>query len=208
MTRIAAAATILLGLAAPAFADTPARIRGTVVGVEGNVLTVKPRGGDLVTPTSGDNVQVRLADDWSANAVVKATIADIKPGVFVGVASAPKGEDTTGLEALELVVFPESMRGVGEGHFPWDLQPNSQMTNATVASQVEDVKGRTLTLSYKGGEKKITLPANVPIVTLTNAAKEDVKAGANVFVPAQKKDDGSIQASRVLVGKDGLVPPM
>ena len=100
------------------------------------------------------------------------------------------------------------MRGTGEGHYEWDLQPRSTMTNANVTSKVEGVKGQTLSLSYKGGEKKVTLPPETPIVTFAPATSGDVKAGAAVFVPAQKKDDGSVVAARVLVGKNGVVPPM
>lgn len=183
-----------------ACADTPARIRGTVTGMDGRTLTVKTRTDEAVSIT--------LAEGWAPSGVVKATAADIKPGVFIGTASAAKEGDVDDLQALELVIFPESMRGTGEGHYEWDLQPGSKMTNATVAAKVEGVKGQTLTLSYKGGEKKVTLPADVPVVTFAPATQADVKPGAAVFVPAQRKDDGTLAATRVLVGKDGVVPPM
>lgn len=183
-----------------ASADTPSRVRGTVVALDGATLTVKSR--------SGETVAIKLADNWAASSVIKASMADIKPGVFVGVASAPKEGDVDDLEALELVVFPEAMRGSNEGHYAWDLQPKSMMTNANVTSKVEGVKGQVLTLSYKGGDRKVTLPSDTPIVTFASATQADIKPGAAVFVPAQKKDDGSLQAGRVLVGKDGVVPPM
>ena len=200
-SRVAGAAfAALVILPFAARADTAARVRGTVVSVDGPTLVVKSR--------EGETVQIRLSDNWSASGVVKASLADIKPGVFVGVASAPKAGDVDDLQALELVVFPESMRGTGEGHYEWDLQPKSTMTNASVASQVDGVKGRTLTLSYKGGERKITLPADTPIVTFGPATQADVTPGAAVFVPAQRGDDGALKATRILVGKDGLVPPM
>ena len=188
-------------LATPAFADTPARIRGTVEKIDGTTLTVKPRAG-------GDAVTVKLADTWTAGGVVKASMADIKPGVFVGVASVPTTDNVDDLQALELLVFPEAMRGSNEGHYGWDLQPKSMMTNANVTSKVEGVKGQTLTLAYKGGERKINLPPDTPIVTFGPATKDDIKPGAAVFVPAQKKDDGTLAAGRVLVGKDGIIPPM
>ena len=188
-------------LATPVLADSPARTRGTVEKIDGNTLTVKPRDG-------GASVAIKLADTWAAGGVVKASMTDIKPGVFVGVASIPTAGSVDDLEALELVVFPEAMRGSNEGHYAWDLQPKSMMTNANVTSKVEGVKGQTLTLSYNGGERKVTLPPETPIVTFAPATKDDVKPGAAVFVPATKKDDGTLTASRVLVGKDGVVPPM
>jgi hypothetical protein len=160
-----------------------------------------------VRTRTSEDIPVRLAENWAVSGVIKASLADIKPGVFVGVASLPKNGDADG-EAIEVVVFPESMRGLGEGHYPWDLQPGSQMTNATVAAQVEGVNGRTLTLSYKGGERKITVPPDAPIVTFAPATAADVAPGAAVFVPAQRKEDGAIEAQRVLVGKGGVVPPM
>lgn len=190
----------MIALTGSALADTPQRVRGTVASVDGNVLTVKPKDGATIA--------IRLADGWGASGVVAAKLSDIKAGDFVGVASIPDKSDADGLDALELVIFPEAMRGTGEGHYAWDLQPNSMMTNATVSAKVDGVKGETLTLSYKGGERKITVPPGTPIVTFAPATTADVKPGVAVFVPAQKKDDGSLAANRVLVGKDGIVPPM
>ena len=190
----------LIALTGSALADTPQRVRGTVASVEGNILTVKPK--------DGASIAIRLADGWGASGVIAAKLSDIKAGDFVGVASIPDKSDAEGLDALELVIFPEAMRGTGEGHYAWDLQPGSMMTNATVATKVSGVKGETLTLSYKGGERKITVPPGTPVVTFAPATTADVKPGTAVFVPAQKKDDGSLAASRVLVGKDGTVPPM
>ena len=203
MNKFAVRASLVGALAlvaGAALADTTQRIRGTVTSVSGNTLMIKSVTGDALT--------VKLADDWKASGIVKASMDDIKPGVFVGTASTAKESDIDDLTALELVVFPEAMRGTGEGHTPWDLKPGSTMTNATVTSKVESVKGQTLTLTYKGGEKKVVLPKDVPIVTIAPAEQSDVKAGASVFIPAQKKDDGSLVATRILVGKDGIVPPM
>src|SRR4051794_35016086 len=193
------AATFATSLApALAQAPQPVRVRGTVVSVQGSELVVKPR--------NGENVTVRLADNWAVSGVVKASMADIKPGTFVGTAALPQAGNS--LRAIEIVIFPEAMRGTGEGHYPWDLQANSSMTNATVASEVQGVDGRTLTLSYKGGEKTVVLPTDAPVVTFAPAEKSDLTVGAPVFVPTQRQADGSLQATRVLVGKDGVVPPM
>lgn len=190
----------LVALAGVAGADTPQRVRGTIVSLEGDVLTVKSR--------EGANVAVRLVDGWSVNGVVAAKLGDIKPGDFVGIASVPDKIDIEGLQALELVIFPEAMRGTGEGHRDWDLAPGSKMTNATVASRVANMKGDTLTLTYAGSERKITVPPETPIVTFAPAGMADLKSGAAIFVPAQRKDDGTLLTNRVLVGKDGIVPPM
>jgi hypothetical protein len=106
------------------------------------------------------------------------------------------------------VVFPDSLRGFGEGHYPWDLGPSSMMTNATVANAVKSVEGQTVTATYKGGEKKIDIPANVPIVAVVPADKGDITPGAIVFVPTEKQADGTLVSGAVLFGKDGVIPPM
>jgi hypothetical protein len=149
----------------------PVRVRGTVVSVDGSTLVVHSR--------EGADVSIHLADNWSVTGVVKASMSDIKQGAFIGTASLPRPDGS--LRALEVLVFPEAMRGSGEGHYPWDLKPTSMMTNAAVGNVVDGVEGRTVTLSYKGGEKKVTIPVDAPIVTFADAAKTDVKAGAPVF---------------------------
>jgi hypothetical protein len=195
---VAALALSFGAVSSMAQSGDPVRVRGTVASLDGSTLVVHSR--------EGADVSIHLADKWSAIGVVKAAISDIKPGVFVGAASLPQSDSS--LRAIEVLVFPETMRGFGEGHYPWDLKPSSMMTNATVGNAVDGVDGRTVTLSYKGGEKKITIPADAPIVTFAEAAKTDVKAGAPVFVPTQRQADGTMNASRVVVGKDGVVPPM
>ena len=176
----------------------PVRVRGTVVSLDGPALVVKSRTGEIVS--------VKLADNWSVSGVVKASLDDIKPGTYVGTAALPAGEES--LRAIEIMIFPEVMRGTGEGHYPWDLQSNSSMTNATVASEVKSADGRVLKLAYKGGEKAVIIPADAPVVTFAPATPADIKPGAAVFIPAQRQADGSLQASRMLVGKDGIIPPM
>jgi hypothetical protein len=182
-----------------AFADvTPVRVRGSVVSLDGAKLVVHAKDGKDVT--------VNLADNFAALAVVKASMADIKEGTFIGTATVTQPDST--LRSLEVVVFPDKMRGTGEGHYPWDLGSSSMMTNATVANAVKGVEGQTVTVTYKGGEKKIDIPANVPVVALVPATKEEIKPGAVVFVPTQRQPDGSLNGGAVLFGKDGVIPPM
>lgn len=186
--------------AGAAYAETtPVRVRGTVVSLEGTKLVVHPK--------TGDNITVTLNDNFGAVAVVKASMADIKEGTFIGTATVTQPDSS--LKSVEVVVFPDKMRGTGEGHYPWDLGGKSMMTNATVSNAVKGVDGQTITVAYKGGEKKIDVPANVPVVTLIPGSdKADIKPGVIVFVPTQKQEDGSLHAGAVLFGKDGQTPPM
>jgi hypothetical protein len=147
-----------------------------------------------------------LADNFAALAVVKSSMADIKEGTFIGTGTVTQPDSN--LRSLEVVVFPEKMRGTGEGHYPWDLGSSSMMTNATVANAVKGIDGQTVTVTYKGGEKKIEIPASVPIVALVPATKEDIPPGAIVFVPTQRQSDGSLHGGAILFGKDGVIPPM
>jgi hypothetical protein len=185
---------------APAYADgTPVRVRGSVVSLDGSKLVVHAKDGKDVT--------VSLKDKYAVLAVVKSSMADInKQGTFIGTATVAQPDGS--LRALEVVVFPDSLRGFGEGHYPWDLGPSSMMTNATVANAVKSVDGQTVTATYKGGEKKIDIPANVPIVAVVPADKGDITPGAIVFVPTEKQADGTLISGAVLFGKDGVIPPM
>jgi hypothetical protein len=191
---------MLLLTAASAYAETtPVRVRGTVVSLEGTKLVVHPK--------TGDDITVTLNDNYGAVAVVKASMADIKEGTFIGTATVTQPDSS--LKSVEVVVFPDKMRGTGEGHYPWDLDGKSMMTNATVSNAVKGVDGQTITVAYKGGEKKIDVPANVPVVTLVPGSdKADIKPGVIVFVPTQKQEDGSLHGGAVLFGKDGQTPPM
>lgn len=172
-------------------------IRGTVETFSASVLKVKTR--------EGETLDVALADGWKIAAVARAQVADIKPGDFVGIASLPKAEGGDG--ALEVLIFPPALRGAGEGSYGWDLKPNSSMTNATVADAVRDIQGRTVTVSYQGKEKKIAIPDDTPVVTIAAATKDDLAPGAVVFIAAEKAASG-VLGHQVIVGKDGVVPPM
>lgn len=172
------------------------RLSGTIEKVEGKTLTLKV-GGAVQTLT--------LADGARVIAVVKASMADIKPGTFLGSAAMPQPDGSQ--KALEVHIFPEEMRGTGEGHRPFRL-PNSTMTNGTAAGDtVTGVDGATLLVKYKGGEKKIVVPPGVPIVRYLIGGNDDLKAGAHFTVlRAVKKADGSFEADRINVGRDGVVP--
>ncbi|TAU82585.1 hypothetical protein [Rhizobium leguminosarum] len=172
-------------------------VRGSIVAYSGSALTVKTR--------EGETVDVTLADGWKLASVANAAVTDIKPGDFVGIASLPSAGGGDG--ALEVLIFPPAMKGAGEGSYGWDLKPDSSMTNATVADAVKGVDGRTVTVSYHGKEKKIAIPDGTPVVTIAPATNDDLIPGAVVFIPAEKAASGPL-AHQVLVGKNGVVPPM
>jgi hypothetical protein len=191
-----------LTIASIAVAQTPAakpsRIRGEIVSLDGDVLKVHRR--------SGDTVSITMAPTVAVSAVKAMQLSDIKPGSFVGTA-ATTGTDGK-MTATEVVVFPEAARGTGEGHYAWDLSPNSTMTNANVDTVVQGTSGRDLKLSYKGGNNVVTVPTNVPVVTFIPAARTDLTAGKKVFVVATPATQGAFAAQRVVVEKDGVAPPM
>jgi len=174
------------------------RIRGDIASIEGPKLQVVTR--------TGDKVAIELDDKYSVSAVVPADVATIKPGTYVGTATMPQPDGTQ--RALEVLIFPEAARGSGEGHYPWDLQPGSMMTNATVAQILSIDQAHRMTLKYKDGEQTVAVPAGAPIVTLEPGDRAMLKPGAHVIVSATPRADGVLTASRVTVGKDGLVPPM
>lgn len=177
---------------------TPSRVRGTIEGVDGDVLSVKSR--------SGEDVKLRMADDMRVVGIAKISLSDIKVGSFVGTTTVP-GPDG-GANAIEVHVFPENMRGTGEGSRPFDLRPNSTMTNATVAETVVNQEGHTITVKYKDGEKKVLVAPDTPVVTYVPADRADLKPGAKVIAVMKKLPDGSFETNRVSVGRDGLTPPM
>lgn len=190
--------TFALTASAANAADDRVRVRGTVIGLDGKTLNVKTR--------EGESVGVTLADGWTVSTVVRASMADIKPGDFLGIASLPKSAGGDG--ALEVLIFPPAMKGTSEGSFGWDLKPNSTMTNASVAKTVKEVDGHSVTLTYQGNEKTIAIADGTPIVTFAPATPADLKPGAAVFVNGEKSAAGAISARRVVVETNGVVPPM
>ncbi|MBP0445977.1 hypothetical protein J8J14_14465 [Roseomonas sp. SSH11] len=202
MTRrqfLAAAAALAVVEPLPLWAQgAPRRVRGTIDGISGRDLAVTTREGQRVT--------IRLAENASVSALRRLELSAIAPGSYIGTAAEP-GPDGA-WRALEVLVFPEAMRGTGEGHYAWDLTPTSSMTNATVDSAVEANDGRSLLLTARGQQVRVMVPPDVPVVTPIPAAMEDLKPGAQVFLVATPGPDGTLTASRVTVARDGVVPPM
>jgi len=196
---VAVSAFVLLFAASMAAAQAPVRVRGVIDNVDGKTLSVKARDGAMV--------QVKLADDARVLTLDKKSLADVKQGVFVGITAMPQPDGTQ--KAMEIHIFPDAMRGTGEGHYPWDLMPNSTMTNGNIESQVVSNDGQTLVMKYKDGEKTIIVPANVEVVMFVPATVADIKAGEKFFVPRGKKlPDGAVEAGVIIINSRGVDPPM
>jgi hypothetical protein len=196
---LAAASFVLICTALPATAQETVRIRGTIESVDGPVYVVKNR--------DGAELKLTFTDNPLYVAIVKSTMADIKPGMFVGSTGVTQPDGSQ--KAIEVHIFPESMRGTGEGHYDWDLKPNTKMTNANVEQTVGGVDGPVLSVKYKDGEKKLFVTPETAVVTYVTGDKADLKPGTKIFVGAGKKQaDGTVQTPRITYGKDGLTPPM
>ena len=194
-------AALLIGLVAlPASAQQPLRVRGTIEKVDGASLVIK--AGE-----AGD-VTVTLADNAAVFGVKKATIADIKPGDFIGVGADPQPDGSQ--RAIQVTIFAESQRGTGEGHRPWD-RPNTTMTNAAVETTVAGVNGQEMTVKYRMGERtgeqKIVIPSDAVIRAYVVSDRSELKPGTSIAVMnGTKKPDGTLEASRINVGRDGIAP--
>ncbi len=203
LTMIGATCAVLLACTAAFAQDKPMRVRGTVEQIDGAVMTVKSR--------EGDTLKIKLADEGKVVALVKASLADIKPNSFVGSTAMPQPDGTW--KAIEVHIFPEEMRGTGEGDRPYDYKPQSTMTNGTVAKTtmtgtVASEEGTTLTLDYKDGSKKIDVTPQTVIVSYMPGTREELKPGASIYIPAATRQaDGSLLTARVNVGR-GVAPPM
>ncbi|MDQ6881453.1 MAG: hypothetical protein M3150_05090 [Pseudomonadota bacterium] len=186
-------------LAAPALAQSqpPLRIRGEITAVDTSSLTVRHQ--------SGETVVLAIKPEATVGAVKNVALADIKPGSYIG--TATKTQPDGALVAVEVLVFPETARGSGEGHYAWDLMPGAMMTNANVETVMSGVSGRNMKLSYKGGSKNVLVPENVPVVTPTSATRADLQVGKKVFVVAEGEAP-NFRAARIVVEKDGVAPPM
>jgi len=206
MRRIARAAVLAAGLAliaaatvAPGWAQQPSRIRGEIEKADGPMLTLKTR--------DGGTLNVKLADDARVAGLNKATLADIKPDTFIGIAGMPEADGT--IKAFSVHIFLPAQRGVvAERHGPWDAKPGSTMTNAVVGEKVTAKDGETLTVKYKEGEKKVLVGPDTAIAAVAPASKDELKPGAQIIIMASEKQaDGSVVAKNIYVGH-GLTPGM
>jgi hypothetical protein len=197
---VALAALSMFGTVAGAQQQPPpTRIRGTIEAVDGSLLTIKTR--------EGSDVKVRMTDNVAVFGVVKTSLSEIKEGSYIGVSAMPEPDGSQ--KALAVHIFPENQRGAAEGFRPWDLRPNSTMTNATVVETVKGTDGQNILVKYKDGEKKVVVPPETPIVTFVAGDASEVKPGVKIIIfGAAKKEDGTLEANRVNVGRDGITPPM
>ncbi|MGB6653485.1 MAG: DUF5666 domain-containing protein [Xanthobacteraceae bacterium] len=195
ITAVSAFALVFGASIAAAQAPQIVRVRATIVSVDGAMLTAKAR--------DGAEMKIKLTDNAPVNEVVKASLADIKPNSFVAVTGMPQPDGSQ--KAVAVVIFPEAMRGVGEGHRPWDYGSNSTMTNATVDNEVTGVNGQTLTVKYKDGEQKIVVTPTTEITTFAKKSAADLKPGQKIFIPGAKKvPDGTLEAPNVAFGDYGV----
>ncbi len=183
-------------VAGNAVAQVPPRTRGVVTAINGDTVTLRSHAGPIT---------LKLAADTGYVGARKASLDAVKAGRFIGTAAVPQPDGT--LKALEVTVFPESMRGSGEGNYGWDLGKGSSMTNGTIGSVI-GTSGRTMTVDYKGGQKKMMVPDDAPVVDLEPGARDLLKVGAHVVSFGPKDADGAVEAKRIIVGEDGAVPPM
>ena len=194
---LAALSLALVCIALPAAAQDSVRIRGTVERIEGPVYVVKNR--------DGAEMKLTVTDNPLFVAISPSKMTDIKPGMFVGSAGMMQPDGTQ--KAIEVHIFPESMRGTGEGHYDWDLKPQSKMTNGNVEQTVAAVDGPILSVKYKDGEKKLMVTPETVVVTYVTGNKDEIKPGTKIFVAAAKKQpDGSWQTPRITYGRNGMGP--
>src|ERR1700716_1477782 len=198
---LAASLTVLSVIGSVAWAQQPptVRIRGTIEAVDGPMLSIKSR--------EGTDMKVRMTDNVAVFGVAKTELSEIKQGSYIGVTAMPEPDGTQ--KAVAVHIFPESQRGAAEGFRPWDQRPGSTMTNATIAETVAGTDGQHILVKYKDGDKKVVVPPGTPIVTFVAGDKSELKPGAKIIIfGAAKKDDGTLEANRVNVGRDGIPPPM
>jgi hypothetical protein len=196
---LTAAYAILFAVASTAItAGNAEHIPGTIAAASSDSLTVKTR--------EGATVRIALSRKLRISGLTRIDLAKVKQGSYIGTAAEPQADGT--LAAQEVLVFPPKMCGVGEGHRPWDLSPSSTMTNANVDLVVDSVKGRVMTLGYKGGSQKVVIPPDTPIVTIVHTGRDKLVPGAHIFAVAARSDGGVYMPRRIAVGLKGLVPPM
>ena len=199
IASVTALLAVVFVTAASAQQPPTVRIRGTIEAVDSATLSIKSR--------DGSDVKVNITDNIAVTGVAKASLSDIKEGSYIGVSAMPEPDGTQ--KAIAVHIFPEAQRGAAEGFRPWDLRPNSTMTNATVAQTVAGVDGQTIMVKYKDGEKKVVVPPDTPIVAFAAGDKAEIKPGAKIIIfGATKKEDGTLETGRIAIGRDGIAPPM
>lgn len=197
LRAVAIPGVILLASAVQASADDTVRVRGAVERIEGAVFVVKTR--------DGSDVRLTVTDNPLFVAIVPAKMSDIKPGMFVGSAGMMQEDGTQ--KAIEVHIFPEAMRGTGEGHYDWDLLPKSKMTNGNVEQAVTGVDGPVLSVKYKDGEKKLVVTPQTVVVTYEMGKREEIQPGTKIFIAAARKQaDGTLQTPRITYGRNGEGP--
>lgn len=199
LVALLAVVSVLASAAWAQQSPTPTRIRGTIESIDGKTMNIKTR--------EGTDVKVNMTDDISVIGIAKTSLSEIKQGSYIGVSAMPQPDGSQ--KALAIHIFPEAMRGAAEGFRPWDLRPNSTMTNATVAQTVASVDGQVIEVKYKDGEKKVVVPPDAAIVAFVTGEKSEIKPGAKIIIfGAKKTADGSLETNRIGVGRDGIAPPM
>ena len=194
-TICGAAIAATLVLASAQAEQKPERVVGSIVGVDGPTIVVKQKGGEA---------RVVLTDTVQVFGVVRATLADVKSGAFIGVGAMPQADGSQ--KAIRVMIFADVQRGQGEGHRPWN-RPGTTMTNATVDTTVAAVEGQILTVKYKGGTQKIVIGKDAIIMAYVVGSRDELKPGANIAInAATRRADGSLEASRINVGRGDVQP--
>jgi hypothetical protein len=197
LRTLAASSFVVISFALPAAAQDTVRVRGTVERIDGPAFVVKARDGSELKLTVSDNPLFVV--------IVPGKMSDIKPGMYVG--SAGMMQEDGMQKAIEVHIFPESMRGTGDGHYDWDLLPKSKMTNGSVEQAVTGVDGPVLSVKYKDGEKKLAVTPQTVVVTYEMGKREEVQPGTKIFVAAAKKQaDGTLLTPRITYGRNGEGP--
>lgn len=189
---------VLVLASSMASAQNTLRVRGTISDFDGTVLSVKSR--------EGENLKLQLTESTTVSYPKAVKLSEIKPGDYIGTTATPDSEGR--LVAREVHLFAETARGSGEGHFSWDMEPRSTMTNANLTKMVTAANGQELTLEYKGGTQKILVPEGVPVVTAVPGDRSLLQPGVYVFISVRVAADGSMTATRIQASKDGIKPPM
>jgi hypothetical protein len=197
IASFALAVTLASAIATAAAPPPPARVRGVVTAIDDTQVVVQPKTGAPIT--------IALAKEWRVSMTKPVKVDQIVPGSFIGTTEIPQADGSG--RSLEVHVFPPGVK-VGEGHYAWDLQPGSMMTNGTVGKVVAGANGRELQISYPNGQRKVTVPPNVPVVQIESAERNQVKVGIPVFLIAVSRADGTQVASSISIGENGAAPPM